>query len=39
LRHLAAQGGLRPLRMAGVMKVGEGLTTLEEVLRSTPVWE
>jgi general secretion pathway protein E len=39
LRRLAAQGGLKPLRMAGVMKVGEGLTTLEEVLRSTPVWE
>jgi len=25
--------------MAGVMKVAEGVTTLEEVLRSTPVWE
>jgi general secretion pathway protein E len=39
LRHIAAQGGLKPLRMAGVMKVAEGLTTLEEVLRSTPTWE
>ncbi|HSN32824.1 MAG TPA: GspE/PulE family protein [Ideonella sp.] len=39
LRHLAAQGGLKPLRMAGVMKVAEGVTTLEEVLRSTPAWE
>ena len=39
LRQIAAQGGLKPLRMAGVMKVAEGLTTLEEVLRSTPTWE
>ena len=39
LRHLAAQGGLKPLRMAGVMKIADGVTTLEEVLRSTPVWE
>jgi general secretion pathway protein E len=33
------QEGLRPLRLAGAMKVAEGLTTLEEVLRSTPQWE
>jgi general secretion pathway protein E len=39
LRQIAAQGGLKPLRMAGVMKVAEGLTTLEEVLRSTPTWD
>jgi general secretion pathway protein E len=39
LRQLAAQGGLKPLRMAGVMKVAEGLTTRAEVLRSTPGWE
>ena len=39
LRQIAAQSGLKPLRMAGVMKVAEGLTTLEEVLRSTPSWE
>ena len=39
LRQIAAQNGLKPLRMAGAMKVAEGLTTLEEVLRSTPVWE
>ena len=31
--------GLRPLRLAGVMKVAEGLTTLDEVLRATPAWE
>jgi general secretion pathway protein E len=39
LRKIAASDGLKPLRMAGVMKVAEGVTTLEEVLRSTPVWE
>jgi hypothetical protein len=30
--------GMRPLRLAGAMKVAEGVTTLEEVLRSTPAW-
>ncbi|MEK8047975.1 GspE/PulE family protein [Ideonella margarita] len=39
LRRAAAQDGLLPLRMAGLAKVGEGVTTLEEVLRSTPVWD
>ncbi|MCH7343971.1 Flp pilus assembly complex ATPase component TadA [Pelomonas sp. CA6] len=39
LRRQALQEGLRPLRMAGAMKIAEGLTTLEEVLRSTPAWE
>jgi len=39
LRRHAVQEGLRPLRLAGAMKVAEGLTTLEEVLRSTPQWE
>ena len=28
--------GMRPLRLAGAMKVAEGVTTIEEVLRSTP---
>jgi general secretion pathway protein E len=36
LRRAAVKEGLRPLRLAGTMKVAEGLTTLEEVLRSTP---
>ena len=36
LRRLAVKEGMRPLRLAGAMKVAEGLTTLEEVLRSTP---
>ncbi len=39
LRRTAAKEGLRPLRLSGVMKVAEGLTTLDEVLRNTPQWE
>jgi general secretion pathway protein E len=39
LRKQSLSEGLRPLRLAGAMKVAEGVTTLEEVLRSTPVWE
>jgi general secretion pathway protein E len=39
LRRQAAGEGMLPLRLAGVMKVAEGVTTLEEVLRSTPAWE
>jgi len=36
LRSLALRDGMRPLRLAGAMKVAEGLTTVDEVLRSTP---
>jgi general secretion pathway protein E len=36
LRKQAVKDGMRPLRLAGAMKVAEGVTTLEEVLRSTP---
>ncbi len=39
LRHQGLQDGMRPLRLAGAMKVAEGLTTLDEVLRATPAWE
>jgi general secretion pathway protein E len=39
LRKTAAKDGLRPLRLSGVMKVAEGVTTLDEVLRNTPQWE
>jgi general secretion pathway protein E len=39
LRKQALQEGLRPLRLAGAMKVAEGVTTLDEILRSTPAWE
>jgi general secretion pathway protein E len=36
LRQQALKDGMRPLRLAGAMKVAEGLTTVEEVLRTTP---
>ena len=39
LRKQSLSEGLRPLRLAGAMKVAEGLTTIEEVLRSTPAWD
>jgi len=39
LRQQARHDGLLPLRLAGAMKVAEGLTTLEEVLSATPSWE
>ena len=39
LRQQSLLDGLRPLRVAGAMKVAEGVTTLDEVLRATPAWE
>jgi general secretion pathway protein E len=36
LRRLAVKEGMHPLRVAGLMKVAEGLTTVEEVLGNTP---
>jgi general secretion pathway protein E len=39
LRRQALAEGMHPLRAAGVMKVAEGVTTLEEILRTTPAWE
>jgi general secretion pathway protein E len=36
LRQQAIKDGMRPLRLAGAMRVAEGVTTIEEVLRSTP---
>jgi general secretion pathway protein E len=36
LRKQAVADGMRPLRLAGAMRVSEGLTTLEEVLAATP---
>ncbi|MGY4829908.1 GspE/PulE family protein [Sphaerotilaceae bacterium SBD11-9] len=39
LRKQSLGEGLRPLRLAGAMKVAEGLTTIEEVLRATPAWD
>jgi general secretion pathway protein E len=39
LRRQAVTEGMQPLRVAGLAKVAQGLTTLEEVLRCTPRWE
>ncbi len=36
LKRQAVSDGMRPLRLAGAMRVAEGLTVLEEVLSSTP---
>ncbi len=36
LRRQAVVDGMRPLRVAGAMRVAEGLTTLDEVLSCTP---
>ncbi|MCR5865051.1 GspE/PulE family protein [Aquincola sp. J276] len=38
LRRQALADGMHPLRLAGVMKVADGSTTIEEVLRTTPKW-
>jgi general secretion pathway protein E len=37
LTDAAYRAGMRPLRVAGAMKVAQGLTTLEEVLKVAPV--
>ena len=36
LRRQAIADGMRPLRLAGALKVAEGLTTIEEILVATP---
>ena len=36
LRKQAVLDGMRPLRLGGALKVAEGLTTIEEILASTP---
>jgi len=36
LRRQAVQDGMRPLRLAGALRVAEGLTVMPEVLTSTP---
>jgi general secretion pathway protein E len=36
LRKQAVADGMRPLRLAGALRVAEGLTTLEEILTATP---
>ena len=37
LRRQAVQDGMRPLRLAGALRVAEGATTLTEVLACTPL--
>jgi general secretion pathway protein E len=39
LRRQAVADGMRPLRLAGALRVAEGVTTLEEVLTATPPLE
>ena len=36
LRRQAISEGMRPLRLAGALKVAEGVTTIEEILSTTP---
>jgi len=36
LRRQAVADGMRPLRLAGALRVAEGLTTVEEILSATP---
>jgi general secretion pathway protein E len=36
LRRQGMKDGMRPLRLAGAMRVAEGVTTMDEVMRSTP---
>ena len=36
LRRQAVQDGMRPLRLAGALHVAQGITTLDEVMASTP---
>lgn len=37
LRRQAIKDGYKPMRLAGAQKVAKGLTTIEEVLRVTPI--
>ncbi len=39
LRNQALADGMRPLRLAGALRVAEGLTVVDEVLASTPPME
>lgn len=36
LRRTSVKQGLKPLRLAGLLKVGQGITTVAEVVASTP---
>ena len=35
LKDLAVQQGMKTLRMSGISKIQEGMTTVEEVVRTT----
>jgi general secretion pathway protein E len=37
LTDAAYRSGMRPLRVSGAMKIAQGITTLEEVLKVAPV--
>jgi general secretion pathway protein E len=37
LTQAAYKSGMRPLRVSGAAKVAQGLTTIEEVLKSAPL--
>ena len=39
LRREAVAEGMQPLRVAGLAKVAQGVTSLDEVLRCTPRWD
>ena len=39
LRRQAVMDGMRPLRLAGALRVAEGVTTIEGVLSATPPLE
>ena len=39
LRRQGIADGMRPLRLAGALRVAEGVTTIEEVLSATPPLE
>jgi general secretion pathway protein E len=36
IRQQAIRDGMRPLRISGALKVGQGVTTMEEVVKVTP---
>ena len=36
LRDLASREGMRPLRISGALKVAQGLTSLDEVVKVAP---
>lgn len=37
LRQTASREGWRPLRLSGALKVAQGMTTMDEVLRHAPL--